>query len=223
MTRTTTELTREQNEALGVFLKHWANSKDSTLEAAQSYIRCVELEMVMCEYVSRRGMHNKLLLIANGKLLPMAQTDLLHLPEGIASTLATLTKPEQERVMRDGIDVVRGHKTVRIAFRNLSPVDLKLAFDTRGGRGRIVTPEEQAARFLPPPNQHDQVIELRLDLAEAKDLFAAAYAEGKSPATLIKGLLREKGYIKRPAVGDAGKPVEEPDTGNSDHMLVAGK
>jgi hypothetical protein len=191
---TTAEMTPAQSELLETFLQAWDSLKESTLEAARAYKECIDAGIDMRRYIRGHSVHEKLLVLASGKLVPLKESEILFMPAFSVRALASLPKEEQKLALTEGIKVHRHGKVEQIPFVRLSATEVRGAIDMGDGQGRILTPEEQEVREV-APNRKGQIIEVRLNYAEAKAMMTLAEREGSSPEEIIRELLREKGVV----------------------------
>jgi len=188
------ELTPAQTNTLNTFIRSWGTLKESTLAAARAYKDCIDAGIDMRQYIRSKSLHEKLLVMASGNLIPLKESEILFLPSYSVCALASLPREEQRAVLAEGIKLNRRGKVEQVPFARLSSAEVRSVIDIGGGQGRILSPEEQEAREI-APTRKGHVIEIRLNYTEAKAMLALAEQNGTSPEAIIRELLRAKGVV----------------------------
>lgn len=195
MTALQSDSNKYQNELLAAYAAARENAKGSIEAWAHAYKACIDDGIDMCRKENAE-MGARLLMIASGKLAPMAQLRLIALSSTSVQRLAALSKPLQKKLLDDGAEVLRDGKTLVVPYEHLSPGEARRLIDVTGGEGRIVGPDEQKCRLAPVAPKHDQIVAVRLAYDERVALGAIAHKRGMRPDTLIKAILREQGLLE---------------------------
>jgi hypothetical protein len=185
-------MTPEQRKRLEEFLRRREEAQASLLELARSYHECIKAKVDMREHVEA-CMHVRLMALAENKLAPRPITALLALPDAAVKSLASLPKTQQERLWNDGVAIWRQGAATTVALTNLTAHEARRMVDITNGKGRMLTPEEQATRIAVAqhPPARDQVVEIRLTYEERMQAHKLAQKRGRSVPTLMRDLLRE--------------------------------
>lgn len=195
MTAVQSEPNKRQNELLGAFLKAWSILGDNTQAAARTYKACVDEGLDMSRYVSSKSLATKLLLLAEDRLIPLPKAELLLLPAPVLEAMAKLPKDIQTRVYENGASVMRDGKVQQVPFHDIKASEAVRLVDTTGGVSRLVSPKEQVFRALPPRPKHDKLLQIRLSAEELEAIIQTSSKERKSPQSLIRDVLKDKGII----------------------------
>lgn len=156
------------------------------IEAASLYKECVEHGDDVSRWVSL-ALCEKLSIIADGRLIDPIVNIVQYLPNKAVTALAALPKSLQKAVWEDGVNV--GGEIRKIP--DLRSADVGRVFDVVDGRGRIISPEEQAVRAVPVRPKHDKIFEVRLTPVEYESLVRRAAKAGTSPQRCFKSWLNE--------------------------------
>lgn len=189
---------QEQNQLLGDFLSALQKIQDDIVHLAQAYKACVDANMDMSRYVSKR-LGFRLTKIAEGKLLPEAHERLLG-NDAMVETMTLLPPMTQKKLMSEGIAVWRDEKAQVIPFDEVMPSEARRLVDATGGQARILSPEEQHLRAVPRPPRHDKILDIRFQPDEYEQVVLAARKAGLSPAFYIKRQLALAGIIGKKKV-----------------------
>lgn len=189
-------LTNAQTDALAEFEAGRRDTTAGVMRWAHAYKTCIDLGMDMSERVPSQALAHKLLAVARGNLIPIGQMEFLMLPAPLVTALETFPVSEQQRIWKEGVDVLRDGKTVRAPFIELSANEVRRVIDTTDGKGRIVPPAEQAKRAVPAVPRHDKVIKARLNYEQSLDFAAYLHKSKMSEDAYLKKLLKKEGIIK---------------------------
>lgn len=194
MTAMTTIRTQIQNDLLGEFLRALEQAKQDIVKLATAYKACVDSGMDMSRY--GKGLGFRLLKIAEGKLLPEVHDKLLG-NDAMVASLVTLPAEVQQTLLTHGVAVRRNDKDVVVPIEDVRPSEAKQLVDVIAGRGRLLTPAEQAARRAPIAPRHDKLVELRFTPEEYKLVQYEANKAHKSVTHYLKQQLYLAGVLKK--------------------------
>jgi hypothetical protein len=195
--QTTARLTREpeHQQLVRTFLAEWGKVKESSVAAARAYKACIDAGINMLPYVNNGSLHEKLLFIASGNLIPISQTEILLLPSYSVKALASLPHEEQRRVISDGIDIIRKDGVEKVPFARLNAGEVRNVINIKGGQGRVLSPAEQALKQKPIQTDRGHTIRVRLSYRDVEMIMAKAAEWNKSIDAIVREALQRNGII----------------------------
>ena len=185
--------TKHQNDLLGNFLAALDNAKTSIATLAISYEACIKSGMDMSRYVSK-SLGMRLLSLAEGRLLPAAYDRLLG-NDAMTRTMIALPLDTQKSLLADGVPIWRDGKAQTLPAEEIRANEARKLLDVTGGKARLLTPDEQAARLEPVMPRQDKLVELRLRPEEYEALAISAHKAKQSIVGYIKTQLHMHGVI----------------------------
>lgn len=185
--------TQEQSDLLALFADCLNRTQQNIEELAHAYKACVDAGIDMSRYGASLGA--RLMRIAEGKLLPTAAPKLLALPDATIAALSSLAKVEQKRLWDEGAEIWRDNRAQKVPLEGVRAAEARRLIDATGGRARLLTPEEQAARQAPAIPRHDKLVELRFTPDEYEAVSRKAHKEQQSVAHYIKRQLYMAGVL----------------------------
>jgi hypothetical protein len=200
MTAVASLQTRKQTSLFGEFLSALQNLKDGLQTLAEKYKTCVDGGVDMSSATLElhgvpRGLTLRLAKIADGRLLPDVGYHLLAAPDAVVHAVSALPKDTQAKLANDGVPVWRGTAAKVVPINEVMEREARRLVDTVSGR--LLPPEEQAARSAPAPKRTDQRVELLLTREQYNDLTAEARRSGQSLSGYVLSQLVKAGVLEK--------------------------
>lgn len=194
------QINKKQNDVLAAFVAALHETQRSIGELALRYKACIDAgcDMSRFEASEGHGFGMRLLKVAEGKLLPRPMTILAQANTNVIHALCTLPMPEQQRLLDGGLPVRRKGKTHLVPLCDVTRAQVKQAIDVVGGRGRILTPDEQTERTAKPAPKKDMLVSsdtMRLEPFEIEQIRKKADKAGRSFGLFLKSHLYETGVL----------------------------
>lgn len=185
--------TKQQNDLLGAFLRQLEGAKRNMQELASSYKACVDAGIDLSRYVSR-SMAFRLIELANGKLHPEVSNRLLA-NDTMTIVMTMLPIDMQATLLERGVEVSRKGEATTVPIDDVRPGEARRLLDVTGGRPRLLSAKEQAARQAPIPRRADKQETIRFTPEEYYVLEQAAKKAQRSIPHYIKQQLYLAGIL----------------------------
>lgn len=192
---TLSEANKRQNAALSRFNAWVLDHKKHILLGAEIYAECVREGVDMTERLPAR-MRAIFENINRGRLLPEAADKLLG-NEKMISVFSSVSLPQQERMMKEGVEVWRNNEPITVPVSDVRPSEAVRLLDRTGGQARLLSAVEQKERAEPRAPRHDKILTLRLTPRQYEDVARCAKRANRSPHHFIIDELVKAGALEK--------------------------